>query len=252
MKLGLSTRIEKIDFEYIIENATKKELWQKTWTIFEYEDWTFTMELAAIFIKDNKLSCEVRCNKLTYYTKILTLPLDKAHRNIIVFSNELVNDIVNLIMYQEQQELKRTKDYIMYQNLDSQYRQNLRDKAEEILDLENVSNTEIRDIFMDNYESDNESNYAGKYLSDNSCTIFNHIILSACLFLDNRKKYDEYYKKIEWSTRCSIPMIEILEEVKCFFENQIDDEIILEFDFEDLNNEIESLQELSEEDECIE
>lgn len=45
----------KMDYSFIIKNYLNPALWQKTWTLFEYKDFTVTIKLTRIETKDMRI-----------------------------------------------------------------------------------------------------------------------------------------------------------------------------------------------------
>jgi hypothetical protein len=70
------------------------------------------------------------------------------------------------IMKNKGRELARkTDEYYRLSELDDEYNEQLENIAKEFLDDNNVTNKEIRDVYIDNYISNNESCLALDYLS---------------------------------------------------------------------------------------
>ena len=55
MSNELSTKVYKLDFKDLIDNATNKVYWAKRWTLFEYNGLKIEFTLHSIEIADNKL-----------------------------------------------------------------------------------------------------------------------------------------------------------------------------------------------------
>ena len=51
----LSTKLYKLNFKEIINNATNKEFWNKKWAIYKYDNLWVEFSLDTININNNKL-----------------------------------------------------------------------------------------------------------------------------------------------------------------------------------------------------
>jgi len=51
----ISTKVVKLDFNYILDNCFKPQLWDKTWTIFAYDSYKITFELDTINTKNKSV-----------------------------------------------------------------------------------------------------------------------------------------------------------------------------------------------------
>ena len=61
MNHEISTKVYKLDFQELINNATNKEYWMKKWEIYNYDGMTVEFILNSIDIVNNKL---IGCIKL--------------------------------------------------------------------------------------------------------------------------------------------------------------------------------------------
>ena len=67
MKNELSTKLYKLDFKELVNNATNKAYWNKKWEIFNYDGMSVEFFLESINIVHNKLNGKIRltlCRKL--------------------------------------------------------------------------------------------------------------------------------------------------------------------------------------------
>ena len=57
-------KLYKIDYEFIIKNYLDKSLWKKIWNLFIFKNNIFTLQLASIDTKEEKIYFEINFNKL--------------------------------------------------------------------------------------------------------------------------------------------------------------------------------------------
>ena len=59
-KMNLPTiKVYKIDYEFIIKNYLDPKLWEKTWTVFVYYDYVFTLKMMSIDVQKNSIDFRV-------------------------------------------------------------------------------------------------------------------------------------------------------------------------------------------------
>lgn len=87
----LSAKVEKFDFEFLLENLLNKKLWSRSWTILEYDEIKIQLNIRTIDVEDNEVRLYVRIThreSLIDY-ELLWIPLDRAHYNSTVFEKAL-------------------------------------------------------------------------------------------------------------------------------------------------------------------
>ena len=65
-KYDVTTKVYKVDFKKLIDNALNRIYWGKKWVIFNYDKVKIYMELSSINITDNKFLCVFK-NKYRYF-----------------------------------------------------------------------------------------------------------------------------------------------------------------------------------------
>lgn len=53
-------KVYDIDYSFIIKNYLNPEMWQKTWTLFQYKTFVVTLQLVSINCQDEKISFEIK------------------------------------------------------------------------------------------------------------------------------------------------------------------------------------------------
>lgn len=150
----VSNQVVKINFKYIIDNATKESLWGKTWTIFDYDNFIITLRLDEIKILDGRLLLvlKAKATELDLGSPMhwMSLPIDRAHYNINVFKNSL-RRLTHSMINSFERSIARTHDEYKAirekeRELDEQYLQELKD----YLDAEEVHAEDIRKAYVAN------------------------------------------------------------------------------------------------------
>ena len=76
----VSTVLYKINFKYIIQNCTKRELWEKEWVIYDYDNTKIKMRLLSINIESGTISLKVS-GPTSYDYTTFSIPLNINHFN---------------------------------------------------------------------------------------------------------------------------------------------------------------------------
>ena len=170
MKHELSTKLYKLDFKDLINNATNKEYWTKKWEIYNYDGMTIEFSLESINITNNKLSGLIRLNGGDGWSNpsaYITIPLQEENFLKLALERELVGKVDYLFLRQGENDLRKTREYRDLEELESDFNDKLRGIAEDFLDSNNVYNDTIRDVYIDDYVSNNEKDYTSDYLDKN-------------------------------------------------------------------------------------
>lgn len=174
MKNALALKVYEVDYSFIIKNYLDKKLWSKSWTLFVYNDYVFTINLSSIDVKNNTIVFEVKCDKLRYcfeadvWNREETIRHNIENSNITVLKKQINGAISRLIEKMERIEICESEEY--KQILDSIYeeKEQLRNIAKDYLDDNGVSNEDIRDAYIDSYVYKNSE--ASKYKNDYMAT----------------------------------------------------------------------------------
>jgi len=151
-------KVYEIDYDFIIKNYLDPKLWNKSWTVFIYRDFVFTLKMTKIIVTSNTIVFEVKLNK---YWDSRHFEYNIENSNIDFLKKSLKGTIKRLISDYERSEIKDTEGYgILEQNLlEAEHR--LEEIANDFLDDEGVTNKEIREVYIENYV-DNNSEYWSK------------------------------------------------------------------------------------------
>ena len=141
-------KVYEIDYNFIIKNYLDPKLWNKSWTVFVYRDFVFTLKMTHITVTTNTITFEVKLNK---HWESRHFDYNIENSNINFLKKSLKGTIKRLIGDYEKGEIRSTEEYsILNQDL-LEAEHKLEEIANEFLDNEGVTNKEIREVYIENY-----------------------------------------------------------------------------------------------------
>lgn len=160
-------KVYDVDYSFIIKNYLNPEMWSKKWTLFQYKGFVFTLQLVRIDCDENKIvfyvCLEDRLEPHKYWAEWEAYP----NRSINGVSYSLKIDDIKFLknkIYSAMKECiriledKACKALCEYQEMrDDKWteREVLTEVAEQFLNDNNVYNSEIRDVYIENYIENN-------------------------------------------------------------------------------------------------
>ena len=218
-------KVYDIDYSFIIKNYLNPEMWKKTWTLFQYKTFTVTMVLYSIDCRDEKISFKVKVkdsNEGIKYNYDYMKNSDKDSynyanyslkvNNIKLLKKEINNKILLAIESLETQAIKGEDRYINLKYSYSDEKDILRKIAEDFLDDNNVTNEDIREVYIDTY-IDNNTKLEG-YLIDLKNELEYTILPDLYLVFAKATEDEEIIKKIEKRISEVNDMEEINQEIE--------------------------------------
>ena len=197
MSNELSTKVYKLDFKELIDNATNKVYWTKKWEIFKYDGISITFILNSIDIVGNKLICaiELEGKETKGYWRnplaIMSIPLKEENFNELALNKELVGRVNSLFLEQGDRDLRVSEHYTYLEGLENEFEDRLRDIAESFLKENNVYNEKIKEVYIDNYVDNNRKDYTSDYISyEKKNTYVGHRATFAIIIGFNEKAED--------------------------------------------------------------
>lgn len=176
MSNEISTKLYKLNFKELINNATNKAYWTKKWEIYNYEGMRVEFSLDSIRISENKLIGAIKLSGgNTYYRDpetTMVISLQEEHFLEKALNNELVGKVDSLFLTQGEHDLYKTEKYQDLLRIDNDFEYRLKEIAEEFLDNNGVRNDDIREAYIDSYVGNNSSNHAGDYISENRDSMY--------------------------------------------------------------------------------
>lgn len=182
-------KVYDIDYSFIIKNYLNPELWQKKWTLFVYKNFITTLCIESINCRDNRIVFRIECvdkdneelygsegifysnnayNLFSYY-----LSIDDIH-----MLKRTINSTIFRTMHElEDKLIKSSKGYVDILRTRKQAAESLRRIAEDFLDEERVTNSDIRDAYIDWYidKMDTGDNLEDKYMMKHRYTMLTDI-----------------------------------------------------------------------------
>lgn len=152
----------KIDYEFIIQNYTNPKLWDKIWTLLEFKKYVFTLMLDSIDVRKKQIYFEIKLSsdlEIWSNTKTKQLMYDIKNMNVDNLKHLINCCMKNLIELLEVEYIENEDDYHSIENSRYDEQKRLREIAENFLDENNVTNSEIRDVYIDYYVDNNETIY---------------------------------------------------------------------------------------------
>lgn len=150
--MNISTKIESIDFNKLIDECLNKKQWGKIYQLFEYDNIVITMELESIDVKENSVRyCIQADDKLIDRQEIRSIdfPMSLEHRNVQVFTNK-----INSVVFRVLEDLEK----YYYLNYTEEYKRlvehnkNVMHTADQIannkLDTLNITDEDIREAYV--------------------------------------------------------------------------------------------------------
>jgi hypothetical protein len=201
-------KVYDIDYSFIIKNYLNPEMWQKTWTLFQYKTFVVTLRLTSINCQDEKINFEIKIkdnSEENEYSYEWGKNSDKDANDYAYYSLK-INDlnclktliessVFDAISKLEKYNIIASEDYLDLKEMYSNEQDYLREIAEDFLDANDVSNEDIRETYIDAYVSNNTKldGYLGRMLEEKQYIIFPDLYL----MFANATRNDKTIKKWE-------------------------------------------------------
>lgn len=161
-------KVYDIDYSFIIKNYLNPEMWQKTWTLFQYKTWVITLKIDYIWcgsgkicflikIKDNSPENEYKYGDYCDTDKCYNASVNYSLKidNIQFLKREIINKSFYAIENLEKEAIMATREYINLTRSYSDEKDKLTEIAEDFLDDNGVHNEDIRNAYIDSYVCNN-------------------------------------------------------------------------------------------------
>lgn len=235
----LALKVYEVDYDFISKNCLKPELWNKTWTLFVYRNYIFELEISSINVKENTISfCIIGKKGCKSHSTYVWFHRNTENYNVL--KKQVNGAIFELIRRFEGDMIEYSDTYCEISNSRSSEYDMLREIAENFLDDNGVSNSEIRDIYIDNYIDNHsriDSDLQSYRLAKEYCVLSElYLVFTKAIKDDNR--YNIVLNKISRQMDYEEKIKDIMDELKEYVEkidNQDQDLI------DELTNDLESL-----------
>ena len=196
----ISTKITRLDLDYILDNCFKPSLWDKVWTIFAYDGWKITFELSSIDVKNKKLNYILRSYppKKSYSTQSTSdsINFQKEHRNLDVIQKG-INGRINrwIIEWEERTLIKETGAYKEANQYEYDYNELIEEKAKDLLNELGITNSDIRNAYISSQtDKHSTSQYTDEIFRLYKGTKLTKLYMAYSLFSEDKESYDKYKK----------------------------------------------------------
>lgn len=201
-------KVYDIDYSFIIKNYLNPEMWQKTWTLFQYKTFVITLNLDSIDCQREKIFFQVRIKDNSIerrYSYTWGENSDKeahCYEGYSLKTNDvnLLKTLVESAVFKaiedlEEYNIRASEDYQNLEEMYSNEQDSLRKIAEDFLDANDVSNEDIREAYIDSYVSNNVKldGYLSEMLNEKQYIIFPDLYL----MFANATRNDKTIKKWE-------------------------------------------------------
>lgn len=204
-------KIYEIDYSWIISNYLDKELWDKKWNLFIFKDNVFTLNIYNIDVKNKEIRFEIRHNKQYWNYEFVNYPLSGV-MSIDILKRQINGAIWSLIESYEISLIKNSDDYESIVNSKDDEEEFLKSVAEKFLDDNNVTNDDIREVYIDDFVSKNST--IGSKLEGYICMSRYTFATEIMLVFTKITKDDTRFKTVMNAQKNNYKINEILDEVK--------------------------------------
>lgn len=193
----VSTKIFKFDIDFILKNYLDQRLWNKTWTIFEYDGLKLSMRLTKIDLQDRNIYYEIVGTNDKYNTRMFLwyskIPIDLQEENKQQYIKSFHRTCFEAISSLEWYAIFFSDAYIMALKNEDEYNDTLKDIANEFLDKNDVTNKAIRDAYIDAYVSDNSiKSYTSAVAESQRDFRYSRYFLTLSLYFGRDDLYEKY------------------------------------------------------------
>lgn len=160
LELLPTIKVYEVDYSFIIKNYLNRELWDKTWTLFQYKHSTVTLCLNSINTKNKIIYFEVRLDwsdgEETDYS-YNTVEFQLGVMTVTQLKNIINNCIWSRILRVEENLIEKSSEYQNIRNGWYDEKARLEEIAEDFLDSEGVTHKAIREAYVDKFIDDNDT-----------------------------------------------------------------------------------------------
>jgi hypothetical protein len=196
----LSTKIVKLDLDFILNHYLNRALWKKKWTIFKFDGYKITAHLYNLNFEDDKVSLLISLysalgTRLDY--EFVYLSTNDEHRNLKVLNQKLSGKVVMLIETLERSKIRQLDEY--QDAIDAEHRAKaiIKERAEALLDELEITNDDIRQAYIDSQRSNSRIDYTSAVVSAYKYKILTSFYLTYLRYADYENKYNSILEEID-------------------------------------------------------
>lgn len=191
MKNAVSTKVVKLDLDFILDNFWKPVLWGKTWTIFEYNGYRVTIEIESIYPKYSRVWFYIRLYGQTgkeLNTEMFGINFEKGNRNLTAIQNRIDGAVWNVFVAFEKDQIRMRSAYQETLELQRIAKDTYEEKANDFLDELGIENEEVREAYV--IAQRGKVDYSDKLLKildEYKYTIMHKELMGFALFADSER-----------------------------------------------------------------
>ena len=159
-KNQLQIKTYEIDYDFILKNYTDKSLWDTKWNILKFKNYNFYLYLYNLNVRSKRITFEIKLDSdLDIWNRSVGRQIEYSINSMTIkdLKNLIKEKMIRLVDDLEQAYIEAKDNTYKYINDSrSEERQRLEEIAKEFLDENNVTNSEIRDVYIDYYVDNNE------------------------------------------------------------------------------------------------
>ena len=219
-------KVWKIDWEFIISNYLDKSLWNKKWHLFQYKDIIIDIWLYKIDCENDTFWFKINMNKSSYWA-YETVEYNIKNTSIKILQQQINGAMWRLIKSYEDVLIRDTDGYKQISSHRSEEEDRLREIANKFLDDNGVTNSDIRDVYIDGFVCNNSKLdiMLSNYLSYNRYHHATELMLAFC----SATNREDSKKEVLEATKNDLGIAGVMKEVNEFMET---------LDSEEYNNEM--------------
>ena len=208
-------KVWKIDWEFIISNYLDKSLWNKKWHLFQYKDIIIDIWLYKIDCENDTVWFKINMDKTSYWV-YETVEYNIKNTSIKILQQQINGAMWRLIKSYEDDLIKDTDGYKQITSYRSEEEDRLREIANKFLDDNGVTNSDIRDVYIDSFVCNNSKLdiMLSNYLSYNRYHHATELMLAFC----SATNREDSKKEILEATKNDLGIASVMKEVNEFME----------------------------------
>lgn len=233
-------KVYDIDYSFIIKNYLNPEMWQKTWTLFQYKTWVITLRIDYIWcrsekihflikIKDNSPENEYKYGDYYDTDKDYNASVDYSLKidNIQFLKREIISKSFYAIEKLEEEAIMATREYINLTRSYSDEKDKLTEIAEDFLDDNGVHNEDIRNAYIEAYVENNTQLdlMQGRLIREMLYTIFPDLYLMFANATEDDKIVQKWEETLAGNNNIEELRTEILEYLEYMQSEDFEDEM---------------------------
>lgn len=155
-------KVYEIDYQFIVDNYTNPKLWDKVWNLFIFKNYVYTLSLSSIDVKKYEINFEISLESdldIWSRSKSTIVKHNLKNSTIEILKKQINGTLFALAEWLEEEVIKNSSEYKQIENFRNSEREYLEEFANDFLNKNNVTNNEIREVYIDYYVDNNETVY---------------------------------------------------------------------------------------------